>query len=211
MKEEIILIGGGGHCKSCIDIIEKEGRFKIAGIIDLKENINKKVFGYKIIGSDEDLEKIIKKYKYFLITIGQIKNPHIRKEKFDCITAFTGQFPVIVSPTSYVSDYAIIEKGTIVMHKAFVNANAKIGKNCIINSGAVIEHDTVIGDHCHISTNSVINGVCNIGSGVFIGSNSTILNDVSIADESIIGAGSVVSKTISEKGMYIGNPLRRIK
>jgi len=33
MKEQIILIGGGGHCKSCIDVIEQKGRFAIAGTI----------------------------------------------------------------------------------------------------------------------------------------------------------------------------------
>ena len=31
--KEIILIGGGGHCKSVIDVIECDGSFKIAGIL----------------------------------------------------------------------------------------------------------------------------------------------------------------------------------
>jgi hypothetical protein len=30
----IFLIGGGRHCKSCIDVIEQEGLFDIAGILD---------------------------------------------------------------------------------------------------------------------------------------------------------------------------------
>ena len=34
MKKNIILIGGGGHCKSCIDVIEAEDKFEIAGIVD---------------------------------------------------------------------------------------------------------------------------------------------------------------------------------
>ena len=29
-----ILIGGGGHCKSVIDVIEQEAKFEIAGIVD---------------------------------------------------------------------------------------------------------------------------------------------------------------------------------
>ena len=37
MKEKIILIGGGGHCRACIDVIEQEGRFTIAGIVDVPE------------------------------------------------------------------------------------------------------------------------------------------------------------------------------
>ncbi|MBI4645951.1 MAG: acetyltransferase, partial [Bacteroidia bacterium] len=30
-KQKIILIGGGGHCKACSDVIETEGKYNIAG------------------------------------------------------------------------------------------------------------------------------------------------------------------------------------
>ena len=33
-KFELLLIGAGGHCRSCIDVIEQEGRFRIAGVVD---------------------------------------------------------------------------------------------------------------------------------------------------------------------------------
>ena len=36
-KEKIVLVGGGGHCKSVIDVIECEGRFEIAGNVDQRE------------------------------------------------------------------------------------------------------------------------------------------------------------------------------
>ncbi|MDZ7696624.1 MAG: N-acetylneuraminate synthase family protein [Deltaproteobacteria bacterium] len=49
MKEKIILVGGGGHCKSCIDVIEQEGRFAIAGIVDLPEKVDEKVIGCPVI------------------------------------------------------------------------------------------------------------------------------------------------------------------
>ena len=41
---KIILIGGGGHALSCIDVIEHEKKFKIVGIVDdklKKEKIHK--------------------------------------------------------------------------------------------------------------------------------------------------------------------------
>ena len=54
MKEQIILIGGGGHCKSCIDVIEQEGRFEIAGIVEKPDKVGEKVLGYPVIGTDAD-------------------------------------------------------------------------------------------------------------------------------------------------------------
>ena len=45
MKETILLVGGGGHCKSCIDVIEQEGRFRSAGIVDVPKKLGQKVIG----------------------------------------------------------------------------------------------------------------------------------------------------------------------
>ena len=71
MPNNIILIGGGGHCKSCIEVIEAQKKFKILGIVD---NSNKKVLDYKVIGKDNDLKILQKKSKYAFVTIGQIKD-----------------------------------------------------------------------------------------------------------------------------------------
>lgn len=70
MKGGIILVGGGGHCKACIDVIEKENKYKIAGIIDIREKLHQKVLGCEIIATDDDLPRLVKEYDYFLITIG---------------------------------------------------------------------------------------------------------------------------------------------
>ena len=189
---EIILVGGGGHCKSVIDVIELEGKFKIAGIIDDNLDIGYRVLDYEVIGRDEDLEKLRKKYEYAFITIGQIKLPNIRIRLFNLLKSLNFKLPIIVSPLSYVSKYSKIEEGTIIMHHALVNANAKVGKNCIINSKALIEHDALIEDFCHISTAAVINGGVIVKRGSFIGSNTVTKEYIEIKENSFIKAGSLV-------------------
>jgi len=169
-KESIILIGGGGHCRSCIDVLEQEDRFSIAGIIDMPERKGEKVFDYPVIGSDSDLAEIIKGNTNFLITLGHIRSPRRRIELFFNLKEMGASFPVIKSPLAYVSPHAFIDEGTIVMHNALINAGAKIGKNCIINTRALVEHDAVIEDYCHISTGAIINGGARMGRGSFFGS-----------------------------------------
>jgi len=71
-KSNIVLIGGGGHCKACIEVIETEGRFKIAGIVDSKDKVGKKILGYRIFASDGDLPHLTSRYKNFLITMAQL-------------------------------------------------------------------------------------------------------------------------------------------
>lgn len=195
MKEKIILIGGGGHCKSCIDVIEQEGRFTIIGIVDMPENKQYNVLGYPVIGSDADLKELMKTFPNALITLGQIKSPTRRMELFNELMQMGARFPVIQSPLAYVSPHAQIAEGTIVMHHALIDAGAQVGRNCIINTKALVEHDAVIGDHCHISTGAVINGGVTIGRGSFFGSGAVSKEYTSIPANSFIKANTLYRKS----------------
>jgi sugar O-acyltransferase (sialic acid O-acetyltransferase NeuD family) len=190
--KEILLIGGGGHCRSVIDVIEQECRFKIAGIVDRPELLGSSVLGYPVIGNDSDLDSLVKKYKYALITVGQIKSPSLRMKLFNLAVNAGFKLPNIVSPNAYVSKHSFFGRGVIVMHNAIVNASVSIGDNCIINSKALIEHDCLIYEHCHISTNATINGGVKVESGCFIGSGATTKELITISENSYIKAGSLV-------------------
>ena len=190
--KNIVLIGGGGHCKSVIDVIEQDGSFKIVGIVDNSKQSSFNIFGYPVIGDDSDLISLAKKYQYALVTVGQIQSPALRIKLFNLAVEAGFQIPNIISPNAYVSKHAIIGNGTVVMHNALVNASTIIGRNCIINTSALIEHDSSVGDHCHIATKAVVNGGVNIGQGSFIGSGSIIKEGISISDHSFIKAGDVV-------------------
>lgn len=190
--KEIILIGGGGHCKSVIDVIEQEGKFKIIGIVDRSELLGVKVLGYPVIGNDSDLADLSKKYRYALVTVGQIKSSSLRERLFKLAVKVGLTMPNIISPRAYVSKHALIGQGTVIMHDALVNTNAKIGENCIINSKALIEHDAIIEDFCHIATNAVINGAAIVRQGSFLGSGVVTKQGVKVEKNSFIKAGSLV-------------------
>lgn len=203
MKNEIILVGGGGHCKSCIDVIEQEGSFRIAGIVDVAEKLHQSVIGYEIIAIDKDIPLLSREYKYFLITLGQIKSPNRRISIFNTLKKLNLTLPVIISPYAYVSKHATLGQGTIVMHQALINSVATVGSNCIINSKSLIEHDAVIEDHCHISTGVIVNGGSLVGEGSFVGSNSVIRENVTVERNSILGLHSKISKSKFKKSRAI--------
>jgi len=172
-KPQLLLIGGGGHCHSVIDVIEQENRYQIAGIVDAPKNLGKQVLGYPIIASDAQLAELYGQCQHAIVTVGQIKSSALRVRLYQQLKDIGYQLPVIVSPLAYVSRHAQIGEGTVVMHHALVNANARVGSNCIINSKALIEHDAHIHDHCHIATASVINGGVVVEANTFVGSNAT--------------------------------------
>lgn len=207
MKNKLILIGGGGHCHACIDVIESGEVFKIVGILDVREKVGQTVLGYPIIGTDDNLPDLINQYTSFLITVGHIRSPNIRQNIFTRLIGLGGNLATIVSPHALVSPSSTIAWGSIIMHRATVGPNTHIGSNCIINTCATIEHDCKIGNHVHVSTHTVVNGDCLIADNVFIGSNSTLFQGICIASNIAIGAGSLVVKNISKPGTYFGNPL----
>lgn len=190
MKPKLILLGGGGHCVSCIDVIEQGNNFEIAGIVD--EYVNgEMLLGYPVLGSDADLEVLRLSYDYALVTVGQIKSPSIRARLFEYARSLGYTLPTVISPRAYVSRHASLGEGTVIMHDALVNSCVTIGHNCIINTKSLVEHDAVIEDNCHISTGAIINGGAIVRQGTFVGSNAVTRGTVETNERDFIKAGSL--------------------
>jgi len=204
-KKKIVLIGAGGHARSCIQVIEQLDEFAIAGLVGLPDEVGSDQFGYKVIGSDSDLPAIRKSIEYAVITVGQILSAQIRIKLFEKTKNAGFTLPTIVSKFAQISPHVIIGEGSILMNSVIINSGSQIGKNCIINTCALLEHDVVIGDHTHVSTGVIINGATCIGQKTFIGSGSVIRNGISIGDNCLIGMGSVVLKDLKDHTRMIGN------
>lgn len=205
----IVLIGGGGHCKSCIDVIESTGEYTIVGILDKREKQGQQVLGYEINGIEADIPALVTKDYNFCIAIGQLKSSDLRQALYRRLVELGAKVPTIISPSAYVSKHAKVGQGTVVFHSAIVNAGVVVGDNCIINTGALVEHDALLHDHVHVATHAVVNGEVIIGSGALVGSGSVLLQQVVIGNNVVIGAGSTVIHSLVE-GVYGGNPVRKI-
>jgi sugar O-acyltransferase (sialic acid O-acetyltransferase NeuD family) len=206
--KKLILVGGGGHCKSVIDVAESAG-YTILGILDRLEDVGKRVLGYEVIGTDDDMGKYADK-AVFIVTVGQIKSPDLRIKLHQMLAEAHCHLATIIAPTAHVSKYATIGEGTVVMHKAVINADAHIGRGCIINTFANIEHDAVVGNYCHISTGAMINGGAIIADRTFIGSQSVVNQGVKMV-EGVVASMSVINKDITDFGIFVGVPAKKIK
>lgn len=191
-KTPILLVGAGGHARACIDVIEQEGRFTVAGLVGLPHEVGTRILGYPVLGTDVDLPTLLGDYAHALVSVGQIKTAEPRMRLFNLLEQSGYALPVIVSPRAYVSPHATLGAGAIVMHGAVVNAGAVVGRNCILNSQSLVEHDAVIADHCHIATAAAINSSVHVGAGTFIGSNSSVRQRISIGERCLIGMGQRV-------------------
>lgn len=203
--KEMILVGAGGHAKSCIEIIESIGQYSIAKVVGQEADLGSRVLGHEVRHTDADLASLREKYEFAFIGVGQIYDPEPRVRLFLRLSELGFKLPAIVSKNATVSEFAIVGNGSIVMNGAILNANCIIGENVILNSSSLIEHDVTVGNHSHISTRVTVNGGTKIGQATFLGSGTIVRNGIEIGDNSFVGMGSIVSKSLPANSNYKAN------
>lgn len=197
-RPTLILLGAGGHARACIDVIEAQGEFDIAGLIGSPAELGSFVLGYPVLGGDADLASLAQLHRLALVTVGQVGSPALRRRLYRQALGLGMVLPTIVSPRAYVSRHARIGGGSIVMHGALINAGAEVGANCIINTNALVEHDARVGDDCHIATGAILNGGVRVGEGGFVGSGSVVREGLTLGRDCLVGMCQSVRRDVAD-------------
>lgn len=209
MCRRILLIGGGGHCKSVLDTLLTTQEYSEIGIIDVGDNLGKNVCNIPVVGCDGDLEKLKGMgYTHAFIAFGGINNLPLRIKNFERIKALGFLIPNIIDPSAIVSINAMLGAGIFAGKNAVINSGAEIGDCVIINTRALVEHDCKIGDFADISPGAVICGGVEIGKNTFIGAQSAVRQTIKIGSDTLIGMGSIVVKDVPGNAIAYGNPCR---
>lgn len=211
MSKKILLVGGGGHCKSVLDTLLERNNFSDIGIIDKKENVGEWILGIPIIGCDNDLPQLFDAgYKYAFVTVGSVGDTKLRIRLYDKLMEVGFEIPNIIDPTAIVSSHIHIETGIYIGKKSIINAGSTIKKGAIINTGAIIEHDCMIEEFVHVAPGAILCGEVKVGSRTHIGANSVIKQQLVIGSDSVIGVGSIVTKNIEDNIIAYGNPCKGV-
>lgn len=212
MKKKLLLIGGGGHCKSILDTLYRCGVYHDIGIIEQKLHVGHKVLDTPVIGTDGDLISLLRDgYTDAFISVGSIGDPTLRKKLHKKISDIGFFIPNIIDSSSYIGLDCHLGCGIFIGKNVVINASVTIGDAAIINTGAVIEHDCQIGDFVHIAPRAIICGDVCIGNNSHIGANSTIIQGTKIGNNVIIGISSAVVKSVPDFQKYCGVPARMMK
>ena len=189
MKQDIVIIGFGGHAKVVADSIEQTGEYRIVGYTDVeKRNSN-----YHYIGSDDELIKLFQKgVKKAVIGLGYLGSSNMRDEIISFASNIGYEFPVICDPTAIIAKDVVVDEGTYIGKNVVINADSRVGKFCIINTGSIIEHENSIGDCSHISVGTILCGKVSVGHHAMIGAGATVIQCKIIGNNCIVGANSTV-------------------
>ena len=123
---------------------------------------------------------------------------------YDCTlgdNVFVGPFVEIQGNTQIGADSKI-------QSHTFICEYVTLGARCFIGHGVMFANDMFREGKPNPDRDSW--GRIVVGNDVSIGSGATILA-VTICDGVVIGAGSVVTRPITEKGVYAGNPAKLLR
>jgi len=205
MKNKLLIIGASGHGKVVADIALKMNRWQSVAFLDDDESL-KTSMGIEVKGKSSDVFNYIDEYQIFV----GIGNNATRQKIHERLEKIGASIPTLVHPNAVVGKQVEIGIGTVVMAGSVINCCTKIGKGCIVNTGCTIDHDNNIQEYVHVSPGAHLAGSVNIGQGSWLGIGCIVNNNINITGECKIGAGSVVIKDITEPGVYVGVPARRV-
>ncbi|MBL1279052.1 MAG: acetyltransferase [Fluviicola sp.] len=208
----IVVFGAGLHANVCIDIIEKESKYKIVGIIDSRAEVNSIVHNYPIIGRQENLSKLQIEYKFNagIIAIGDnysrsiVKNSILNMDaKFKFINA--------IHPNAIIGKNVNLGVGIVIMAGVIINPESKIEDFCILNTGAQLEHNCFMGQFSHLSAGSITGGKVSIGQFSAITLGVIILDRITIGENTVVGSGSIVLNNLPDNVLAYGQPAKVIR
>ena len=203
--EEVVLLGGGGHCLSVLDSLYGMNKYNGMIVVDPGLEVGSFILNSRVYGDDDTLSEIFQKgCKKAFISVGSIKSSVLRRELDKKIKDIGFELINVIDLSSVVSDYAEIDKGVFIGKKAVVNTGAKIGRNAIVNTSVSIDHECIIGEYTHVACGSILCGNVRIGNDSFVGAGTTIIEGINIGNNVIIGAGSVILRNVEDNEIVYG-------
>lgn len=193
--QRLVIYGGGGHAKMCIDILKRQVGWRIEGIVDGTLEPGTLVLGVPVLGGEELLKSLpAQGVRHAVLGVGAATQHPIRTALFNKLKAHGFELPNLIHPAAVIEPSAQLGEGNQVMAQAYIGSDARIGDNCIINALSVVSHDSHLADNVHLAPASVLAGGVQIGSDTLIGMNTSIYMKVKIGQRvTVANQSSVIS------------------
>lgn len=207
----LILFGASGHAGHVVDLIEESADYEIVGVID-RDQSQKRVFGYEILGSDDDIEEVClsEGVNKGVVAIGDnwtrkcvMKNTQSKLPSFSFVN--------IIHSTVRLGGKLKIGQGNVLSPGAVINNDVTLGDGCVVGSNAVIDHNSNIESYVSILVGSLLAGSVKVGTCTAIGMGSKIINDVTVGANVVVGASSLVLDDIADNSLAYGSPAKLVR
>lgn len=199
----LLVLGFGGHARSVIDVAISAGCRDFI-IVESNARPDEKLGDTPI---NAELPGNLEQGWFAFSATGDNK---LRQRQLGMFAQREWPVASVISPNATLGVGSRIESGCFVAHHAHIGPMARIGAGCIVNTACIIEHECVIGEFSHVSVNSTVAGRSRIGAFCMVGAGATVIDGIEVVNNTTIGAGAVVKGSITESGVYVGVPAKRV-
>ncbi len=210
--ENLVIVGSSGHAKVVIDVVEREGRYRIVGLLDRFRRRGEETLGYPVLGQEEDLAQLRSRHELAgaLVAIG---DNHVRATVVSQIRAACPDLPFVraVHPRANIARQVELGEGAVVMAGASVGPGCSVGAFCIVNTNASLDHDSIMGEFASLAPRASTGGNCRIGAHSAIGIGAVVLQGVTIGEQTVLGASATALHDIASFTVAYGTPARSIR
>ena len=209
--ENVVIYGETAFAERIYSYIKFEKSMNVLAFTNAKAFKEKETIqGVPVIAFEELNEKLDGKDFGILIAVGYVQMNNIRRKIYkECKDAGHRIATYISKAATLYSDN--IEEGCIIMPKVYIGPNCTVGKGNIIASCTCLSHDNKIGEFNFISSNAIFGGHSTVCNNCFIGLGCVIRDGITISDYSLIGSATNLLTSTDTKGIYVGNPSRKLE
>ena len=208
----VVILGGGGHGRVVIDIVEKAGRFRLLGVVDAVVPVGQAVLGYEVLGRDADLSRLVERHPIEGIVIA-VGDNWARSRAVAAVRGMTPRIamPNVIHPSASIAKGFRLGQGNVVMAGAVVNSGATLGDFCIVNIHASVDHDARLGDYASLAPHACAGANVEIGEFTAVGLGAHIVRGRKIGAHTVVGAGATVLDDLPPHVVAYGTPARKIR
>jgi sugar O-acyltransferase (sialic acid O-acetyltransferase NeuD family) len=208
----VAVIGGGGHGRVIIDMIEKAGELTLVGVIDAQISAGEEVLGYPVLGPDSEIASLAEQHSIEGVVVA-IGDNWIRSKAVAAVLDQVPQmkFPAVIHPSAQIARGVQFWRGSVAMAGAVVNTGSQIGEFCILNTNCSVDHDGVLGDFSSFGPNSCAGGTVYIGEFSAISLGANVIHNVKVGSHTVVGAGATAVSDLPSNVVAYGTPARVVR
>ncbi|MBF0182583.1 MAG: acetyltransferase [Magnetococcales bacterium] len=210
--KNIIIMGGSGHAKTIIDIVERENRHRIVGVLDPALHVGERLLGHPVLGGDGELPELVKRYgiEGAILAIGE---NHQRAVLAERLAIRHPDLPLVsaVHPGAAIGKGTTLGEGTVVMAGAVIGPDCRVGRLCVVNTLASLDHDSFLEDFASLAPHAATGGNCRIGRGAFLGMGAVVIHGIRVGEHALLGAGAVAVRDVAALTLSLGVPARVVR
>ncbi len=209
----IFIIGArtDGQAKVVLEIVEAEGKYRVAGFLDDDPSKQGMVIrGVPVVGRAADMASLAQEHGVTgaIVALG---NCPVRREFGVKIREMGLQLVSAIHPTAHIDSDVVLGDGVVISPGVCIITGSVIGDSTNILTSATIDHDNRIGAGVVISPGVHTSGRVAIGQDVFVGTGAIFLPDAEVGAGAYVGAGAVVLRKVPAGETWAGVPARKIR